>query len=498
MPQIKTYEATEQLPSPNGAMAEAAGTNVLSGFAKGAQKLGSALQEHAAQTETSDLAAQSATLHAELTNEWLNIKRTADPNDHELASKFMEGAQERIDALGDNITSPVARQQFERTSANLKADFATRTLADQAQLAGEAAVQNSRTQTNAYASSVLADPESFGSVIVHDQESLRGMVQAGSLPQTKAIELHRENAAQYAQSAVFGYTRAGNFDAAREFLDSDKANAYLDGTQKASLLTHITEAEKAQQADARAAEAEQRRVAKDTAQQQSQKIVANMPVGDDGRLGVPPGAFQAALDIGDSETQRATLDFLRSVQTNAERPVPVRSDPYTYEALRKRIFDPAQSRANPVTQNELMSAVGAGKLDDKDFDFLRHGLAGDDDPATKQYYSDVDRVLTGFKASITDSSLIKVNQYGDQRYSEFQRDVSDFARVHRGDPNAADKVAAYARSVIPKYQRGFDENLNATIDRVNHPLAPLAPVAKGVTPRNKGESIADYNKRTGG
>ena len=242
MAQIRTYTAQEQLPSPSGAMADAAGQNALGGIGKGMQKLGSALQEHAAQTETSTLAAQSATLHAELTNEWLNIKRTADPNDHEMAEKFMDSAQQRIDQLGDNLTSPIARQQFERTSANMKADFATRTLADQAQIAGEAAVQNSQIQTNAYASSVLADPDSFGSVIAHDQESLSGMVQAGSLPQTEAIKLHRENAAQYAQSAVFGYTRAGNFDAAREFLDSDKANAYLDGTQKASLLTHITEA----------------------------------------------------------------------------------------------------------------------------------------------------------------------------------------------------------------------------------------------------------------
>jgi hypothetical protein len=176
------------------------------------------------------------------------------------------------------------------------------------------------------------------------------------------------------------------------------------------------------------------------------------------------------------------------------------SDPPTYDNLRQRIFDPVKSRTNPVDQNELMRAVADGKLDDKDFNFLRNGLSGADDPATKQYNSDVQRVLTGYKAAITDSSLIKVNQYGDQRFMEFQRDVSDYAQAtfKRDGAQAKDKVEAYARSVVAKYQRTNDQNIDATINRVSNPLAPLPPVPKGVVPRLPGETIEAWTKRKGG
>lgn len=490
MARIQEYVSDEHLGVANNA--EAAGqaaSGVYSGIASGLHSVGDAVLRFNQQQESSKLAVSASALHAQLTNEWEDLKVNGDITDPEQVQKFNDAAAERIDKLSDDIGSPAIRAHAAEVAQTLKSGFSIKTLADHATAVGDQAVTNLETMTNNYSASVYADPSSLD-----ETAKLVGFsVAASGVPQNKVPELTVKITKKVATSAVDGMILNGNPQKALENLASGAYDKYFDGPEKAALVAKANTAIHAQQADARAAEVEARRKAKEEAGAISQKIIENMPVDANGHMRIYPGAFQDAQKIADPEQQRATLDFLKSTQAAQERPTPKASDPHTYQDLRERIFAPGIPK-RPVTQQELMQAAAHGLLDPTDFNYLRHGLAGDDDPATKQFHTDVQRVLTGYKAGVTDSSLIKVNQYGDQRYSEFQRDLSAYAETVRSQLNAIDKVEAYARAILPRYQRTTDQNTDATTARVDAPLPALLPAKM----RMPGESIADYTKRVGG
>lgn len=477
----------------SAAAGEAAGA-VYQGIASGLHSVGEAVTRYNEMRESSQLSVNASSLHAKLTNEWEDLKTNGNIADPEVVQKFNDHVAEETAKLSDNIGSPSVHGHAADLQGTIAAGFKVKTLSDHSTAVGAQAITNIDTMVKNYASSVYMDPHSLD-----ETARLIGFSIAGSgIPQNKVPELTLKATNHVAQSAVDGMIENGNPQKALEELAKGSYDKYFDGPQKMALVAKANSAIRAQAADERAAEAEQRRQAKDEAGKASQDIISRLPVGENGHLAIYPGAMQEALKIKDPETQRATTDMLRSIQSAQEHAVPPTSDTATYNDLRQRIFDPQLSRSNPVTQNELMSAVGKGLLDDKDFNFLRNGLSGADDPATKQYNQDVQRVLTGLKASITDSSLIKVNQFGDQRFSEFERDVSHYAETVKKDANAADKVDAYARSIVPKYQRTMNDNIDATVSKVSNPLAPLPPVPKGTVPRLPGESVEAWMKRKGG
>lgn len=499
MAKIPDYQSTETFtPHSNAADAGAIASGIYEGIGSGLHAAGEALTRFSEQQETSQLAVKASALHATLTNEWEDLKTNGNITDPETVQKFNEHVAEATGQLLDGVSSPAVRNHAAEVTQTIQSGFTMKTVVDHSTAVGAQAVTNLDTMIKNYSSSVYMDPQSLD-----ETAALIGFsVAASGIPQNKVPELALKARNIVAKSAVEGMIENGNPQKALEELAKGSYDKYFDGPEKTALASKANQAIKAQEADERAAAAEARRKATDEAHQQSQQIVGQLPVDDKGHIQIYTGAFQEALKIKDAETQRSTLDMLRSVQSAGERTVPKVSDTATYDSLRQRIFDPEQSRRDPVTQNELMRAYADGKLDDKDFTSLRHGLAGDDDPATKQYNSDVQSVLNSYKSSITDSSLIKVNQYGDQRFGEFQRDVDAYARtVFKTDgANAAAKVEAYARSRVPAYQfkGGIPAATQAIVDKVSNPLAPLPPVPRGVEPRKPGESIADYTKRTGG
>lgn len=496
MAAIKDYTTQAGISGPISSAEEAgaAASGVYAGIASGLHSVGDAVLRYNEQRESSKLAVDASALHAKLTNEWEDLKTNGDITDPETVQKFNDHVAEETGKLSNDIGSTAIQNHAAEVQGTIAAGFKIKTLADHSTAVGAQAVTNIDTMVKNYSSSVYMDPHSLD-----ETARLVGFsVAASGVPQNKVPELTLKATRVVATSAVDGMIENGNPQKALEELASGSYDKYFDGPQKTALVAKANTAIHAQAADERAAESEARRQEKDVAQKASQDIIAKLPVDDRGHLTVYPGAMQDALKIKDAETQRATTDMLRSVQNAQEHAVPPVSDQPTYDNLRQRIFDPQLSRLSPVTQNELMTAVGAGKLDDKDFNFLRNGLSGADDPATKQYNQDVQRVLTGLKASITDSSLIKVNQYGDQRFSEFERDVSHYAETVKKDANAADKVDAYARSIVPNYQRSTNQNIDATVNRVSNPLAPLPPVTKGVLPRLQGETLEAWMKRKGG
>lgn len=498
MAAIKDYTTQEGISGPISSASEAgeAASGVYAGLASGLHSVGEAVLRFNEQQESSKLSVAASAAHAKLTNEWEDLKTNGDITDPETVAKFNDHVAEVTSQLSSDIGSPSVANHAADLQGTINAGFKVKTLTDHATAVGAQAVTNIDTMVKNYSSSVYMDPHSLD-----ETARLVGFSIAGSgIPQNKVPELTLKATKVVAQSAVEGMIENGSPQKALEELARGSYDKYLDGPEKTALVSKANSAVRAQNADERAAEAEARRQEKELAQKASNDIIGKMPVDDKGHVQVYPGAMQEALKIKDSETQRATTDFLRSVQSAAEHQTPPVSDPQTYDNLRQRIFDPNLSRTKPVDQNELMRAVADGKLDDKDFNFLRNGLSGADDPATKQYNSDVQRVLTGYKSAITDSSLIKVNQFGDQRYMEFSRDVSDYAAAtfKRDGAGAKNAVEAYARSRVPAYQRPTDANIQATIDRVTSPLAPLPPVPKGVVPRLPGETLDAWMKRKGG
>lgn len=497
MAKLPIYNSTETPAQPSESGAPRSG--IYQGLASGLHTAGEAVQRYNEQQETTKLAVDASALHAKLTNEWEDLKVNGDITDPETVAKFNDSAAQQVDALSDNIGSRTVQNHAAMISQDIKSSFSMKTLADHSTAVGQRAVTNLETSENSLSASVYSDPHSLDETV-----RMAGLfVGMSGVPSNKQPELVAKMTKHLALSAVDGTIDGGNPQTALSDLARGRYDRFLTGEEKSAAVAKANSAIDALDRDARAAAAAARQKIKDDAGVAAQNIVGQLPIDDKGHLVLYPGAMSDALKIKDDDTQRSVTDMLRSVQTASEKKEHPTSDDATWTDLRKRIFDPTLARSNPVSQNELMSAYANGKLDDKDFASLRSGLAGNDDPQTKQYNSDVQNIQNTYKSLITKSSLINVDSIGDYRAGQWQRDVDSFARnlftKEGATPATTAKVDAYARSRIPSYTSTMQQGVDATVLRATGgTITPLPPPPQPVTQRNPGESAAAYLKRIGG
>lgn len=284
-------------------------------------------EQHIAQNETSKLAADLATAHAELAEQWRDAVQHADPNDHELASRFMEQkVKPRLAGLGDGLITEQAQQAHERASAGLTAELFTKSAADQANLAGEAAIANLDTMKNQYSNVVRNDPTALASVQALTEASVRGMVASHNLPAEAGIKLTNQVLAENAKSAAYGAADI-NPDAAIKDAQDGKYDKWLDGTQVKGVLDYAEGKKRTDAAAQRAADTEQRRLNSEAAEQFAGNITAKAVDEDTGQERLQPDYFKSANDY--RKLPGAKLSTYNELVSAGER---ILNNPLTHDA----------------------------------------------------------------------------------------------------------------------------------------------------------------------
>lgn len=515
MPNIRQYTAQESVHADGtqAAAAASAASSIREGFSSVASSVGGAIrnlggqvEQANANAETSKLAADLATTQAQLTVEWERIKQTADPNDHELSSRFIE---ERVNpalaSIGENLSTQAGRDLYERSGAGIRAHMFVTTSADQSTLAGEAAVRNANTVLNETSATATNDPAGLPNYLAMYDSALEGMTGLNGLSTTEREKQRQSGHAQIALASFQGAAQR-NPEAALERLAAGDYNQYANGTKQMQMRAYAEQVQRNNAVQARADQAETVRAQKAQADGIANQITAST-IAPDGSMHVGPDYFKNVHDLAlmpgvDPSLPRA----MRSAGIALSKADVATSDPATYLDMLDRVGK------GQLTMQEIFQARGAGQLTNKDFSFMlqwQKELASNPERRTQQ--QTFNAFLAGMKAFITKSNMLIADADGNQRYSEYARDMS--ARYWDGLAHGRkpEEMFNEFRTQVPQYQvpMGTSTGRMSNVTTPNAPL-PRAPVAsvteaaarviqeRSVPQRAKNESAADYLRRTAG
>lgn len=525
MARIKEYTNTQTFdPSPMGQAAraqEASGYYAGQSLKSGMNQISAGIkevEEHVAQNEMSKMAADLATAHAELQTEWDDAVKTADPNDHEMASRFMqERIKPRMDKIGSGLLTSQAQNMFTRSSAGVSAELFTRTHADQAHLAGEAAISNLDVVKNQLSNVARSNPGGLKNVLGLADMSIDGLVAQFGLPREKALELRNSVRGEIAKSAAYGAADM-NPDQAKKDLESGVYNDYIDGTTVKTLSNYADSRIRAQAEQARAAAVEQRRVEDAAAEDIATQISTSIIDPESGVERLPPDYFLNITKYGQMPgAKHGTVESLRSAGERMLKTPVLVSDVDTRNNFMSRIWlqndDP-----NKLSLPDVDAAFGTGLLSKADHTMMRTSiLDAGKDPNKAENMRQFARVMGSFKSFISKSSMLVSDKDGDQRYGQFQQEKAiQFQNGLSAGLTAKEMLdprdKSYIFSDVQRYQPSaditrFQQGITGNITPVAPPpLVPWASAPSYVKPqpgqvpssipkRLEGESASDFLKR---
>lgn len=519
MPNIRTYDNNLEAPRPveGGAQAyEMEGRHISADYSAAGQEIGGGVArvggqyvKHEERLETTQLGADLATAHANLTVQWNAIAAKTDPKDIEKAADDFRTniAGPALDAIGSKLNTEGGQDMFARASAGIKDDIFQKTAADTSRLQADGAVSNILTMKNQATNNVFADPSSFSSTMDLMHETFNGMQKSFNLPAPERLKLEQETAHDIAKATALGMLQKDPTQGKADIADG-RFDKYLSGEEIAELQNHGNELVRAQTTAEKAAEEEQRRQQKDAADQFANRLQTSM-LQSDGSLRLTPTSARDAVNYSmmpgvTSGDGRAMIDMVHRVAEDASKPIPPKTDPATYESLRARLMLPSTD-PQALTPRDVIQARASGMLDDKDFSFLRSSIDTlAKDPAGKLAATQLNDFLKGMKSTITKSNPMMgmLDGAGDQRFYQFSVDARNAfsAGIARGDkasdlldPNGKD----YIGKMVPQYQIGTKQGLQMMQNQFSGQPTALAPVGS-MAARRPGESAADFLKRQGG
>lgn len=366
MPRIPVPVSDPQRPEQifTAASQGAAVGEALQGLGRDVSRVGEVLQQRQAQREVSALNAEFAKAQAELTVEWNETLRTADPNDGATAERFRkERVQARLDAIGSKANTREARDYFTRMSAGLGANFLVSTENGMAQLAEVAAVQSFETVKNQFGDALLADPNSLENVNSLADMALEGYVQQYGLSRENALKMRTELLQSNAETAAYGRIERNPLEA-KAFIESGGYSEFLDGAKASQLARYADSVNESRIA------AEKRR-RQEIADARAVELV-NSVVADDGSIAldsieaVKAKALRDARITGDTETAFKTFRFLDSLVDEGSGAGKLNSPAVQADLLRRAALPPGDP--SRLTADEATSFIGRGV----DFTFVKN------------------------------------------------------------------------------------------------------------------------------
>lgn len=514
MPNIRTYQGKDNAPVAGNADQSAAGTGQANAegieglgdpVAKGMQTLGAGLVNYAEQNETSKLAADASTAQADLTTQWAQVHQQADPNDTQVAQRFMDQVvTPRLDQIGQDVSTRTGKLMWEKVRAGLQADMFTKTAADQASLAGDAQVQNMMTVMNNASSTVMSDPTAFNSVMAMKDLAIEGAVRTGGLPSSEAVKLRTDMNKQIAVGTIYGINANGGPDQAQAALDSGRFDSYLDASSKEELQLHINRSRTAQTEQQRAQLAAQKQAGEQDFDTKAAAIMGSV-IQPDGTLALPPNYYSMVATQLQGHpyvkqgTVEAALNFGRSLTADAEKGIPSKDDPATYDNFQQRMSVPP-GQPGALTLPEIYQARANHLLSDSSMSVFKGNVeALSKDPAAAQNNRDFNALMAGYKQYIdtTDALGQFTRPQGAQAYYEFSLAARQTFDADKRAGKSPSQIETEVRKLLPRYQMNQQGRMGLATQNMTNGAQPL-PVIAPATPRQPGETIADWTKRTGG
>lgn len=481
-----------------------------------AQMIGDVVEKHYAQKDAADLAKQGADAFANLTQNWNETAASSDPNNPDTAEKWRQDALEpALEKIGADVASKHGEEAAQRLRDSLRMHFTEKTVADQGTLAGLAVQSNLEQASNSLSNAVRSDPSSLNAAIGILDSAITSQVKSHGLDAVTATrirtELFNKSANGIAESALFGLAET-NPEAAQKALDAGTFDKYFSSSQMLAARKYVETQSKL----VNTLEVKQNKEAADSEMATIQNTTIDPK---NGELTIPKDYFSNvaqwaqrwARKPGAGETvaekSRTAIQFGRSIMDELERGKPAVDDPHTVEDFRQRVTL-GQGDPNALTEEEVIQARANGMLSDRSYSFYKGAVSSlAKDPALRSAQRDFNTFLKGIKSSITNSNILMGTNdpTGDKQFLAFSQDAqAQFDSAYqkggmaearklldRNNPNSLWQQSARYQT----NQKGAMDSLQSRIQGGGNFIPAPASAAPA---RIKGESAAEYLKRTGG
>lgn len=362
---------TSNLGSEKGAAISAAGRAIGSGISEA----GDAAVKYLDHQQISQGSASWAKMLQDVTDDWNNRLKNANPNDPHVATDFMDSLNDRLSKFQENgFYTENAQKWAEGHVEALRQHMVEKTSADMSSLAGEAVKVNHQQTVNSLSATVHGDPTSLDFALAGLKSSAEGVI--SSSPNLRGTdvakvrgELQQSGAEAIVKSAAVGYIeKTGQMP---PWATDPKYSKYINGAELQMFEKQAKTQAKANAYYEKQIEVSNRQLADLQVHQGATKLITDNVKTDPqtGRPIISPQYFKDALELARKNpdapsaaaTVRTMLDWGEHQQNlKAETVV---SDPTVRQGLTDRLFDPN----NPTTRIDLMKAQVAGKISNSDF-----------------------------------------------------------------------------------------------------------------------------------
>jgi len=504
MPEIKEYAPRVGVPGVTDirrATSEDFGGQVGEGISRlGEQGAGFAdsLQRAQTQQEISDIGAEIATAQAELSVEYQKQLTEGTLT----VDEFSQQVRERTEAIGEDISTPEAKNYLNKASATVNGHFLGQAAVGQAQLAGAKTKSNFAKGLNASTTTLLNDPSSFNTTLKLQQDSISNLVAGGTLPAVKAEELRLETTNDLAKSAIQGWI---NLDpiAAKKQLQGGEWDRYL-GTQdvtgaqvKAQMLGQTEQAIRAKDIEDERLIKQQEKILKKQQQDTQNDFLVRM----DNKTLSTKDILASNLDPVGSGGKENFLEMLRRSSDDK-----MKTNSAVLIDLYSRIHLPATDPKALTDENDLNAYMGRG-LTISDITSLRKEIqdkgtqAGDIESQLKKGVADIAKgkltksnPMTGFKDPIGDESYQRWLSTFLTKYNEGKKTgKTPQQMLTPGNPEYIGESSQFVRAPLDVMKDQVRSLQRPGAQPAGKPPVNVAPT----TPRKPGETPAQYLKRIG-
>lgn len=483
----------------------AAEGRALAQVGQGLQRAGDSLYRRAEQKEVSDLNSKMAKVQADNSLELQELIRTAKPGDQKVFEEFNRKAEERINKVGEEVSTIGGRSYFQNASSKITNNLRVSTARTQADLDGEKAVLDYTSSVNNLSAGLVSDPSSLDLSLELHNQGIDNLVNQGLLPAAQAAKLKQQGEKDLVKSSIRGWSKI-NPEYAKAKLANGDFDQTLGGDGKVQMLGEIEQSIRAKDIEAERQKRRQKELLEQEQLNTQNDFLKKMTDGDLSTDDILNSNLEA-FGSGSKE------QFLRMVRTVNEKGGRLKTNPNTFINLFDRINLPDGDPKKINSEAELNEYLGNG-LDYGDLNKLRQEMAGTktekgriENSFRKQMFDIAKGQLTksnplvGIADPQGDENLLLFQQFAYEQMEEQKKAGKPIKDLF--DPTSKDYLGKYIsnykrtpqeimRAQMQQLQATQPSTLNDSINNEN----PEAPGQQNKKPaRQPGESISAYLER---
>lgn len=484
LPQVSSPEPVGGV-SPNIELAGAVGRSIQN-LGGTLEQAGEALHRRNSQRESADVYSQTAQQRADSFSDMDSGLQDGSYDKDKFFEKFDKDSAD----YGSKITTPEAKNYFERQNARLRGSLLKHSTLGEAQVASREAVGQLVSAKNANAKTIFDHPDQFDDINQGMLEHSDQMANVGAIPAKMRDKLLQDTSKEYAVSAVLG-TAQINPKAAKTLLDDKKFSTYFTTEQRESLMHSID------------------RVDRDKRLDQDQALKRMQ---DAQKMNYMAWSRKMAQPLEDNQvTTKDTTDAMHKGVLTAEQKEhwdqwiarrqdrDFKTDPKDYNELARRVLLDDSDPTHIDDVDQLKKEALARKIaptGTNSIQSLETLLAKT--PEEKQYKQSEKALMDAAKRQVLfKDGLGNPSLLGDQNLAKFK---ADYAQAKKEAQDKGQNVKELSDTASPLYFGNRMEHYKASLEdqfRYEQEQRTNKANEDNKNARKPNESIEDWKKRTG-